>query len=87
MANLDLNAALQMVPQGAETVFPKSEYDRRLAALRAQMVTKGFELFLTSGPENIFYLTGQQTPGYYTFNASAWRRPGSRFTSCAALRR
>ena len=20
-----------------------------------------------TGPENIFYLTGQQTPGYYTF--------------------
>src|SRR4029077_18023245 len=67
MANSDLSAALKMVPQGAETVFPKAEYDRRLAALRSQMAAKDFELFLTSGPENIFYLTGQQTPGYYTF--------------------
>ena len=31
------------------------------------MKEKGFDLVLLSGPENIFYLTGQQTPGYYTF--------------------
>lgn len=67
MSNSDLTAALEMVPQGAETAFPKAEYDRRIAALRHQMAAKGFDLFLTSGPENIFYLTGQQTPGYYTF--------------------
>ena len=60
MSNPELAAALLKIPQGAETVFPKSEYDKRLVALRARMAEKGFDLFLTSGPENIFYLTGQQ---------------------------
>lgn len=79
MSNFDLAAALKMVPQGAETVFPKAEYDRRLAALRDQMATKGFDLFLTSGPENIFYLTGQQTPGYYTFQCLCVPQTGEPF--------
>ncbi|MCC6889228.1 MAG: aminopeptidase P family protein [Hyphomicrobiales bacterium] len=56
-----------MIPQGGETVFPKEEYAGRLKALRQAMAERGFELFMTSGPENIFYLTGQQTPGYYIF--------------------
>ena len=33
------------------------------------MEEKGFDLVLLSGPENIFYLIGQQTPGYYTFQS------------------
>jgi Xaa-Pro dipeptidase len=79
MSDLDLSAALKMVPQGAETVFPKAEYDRRLTALREQMATKGFDLFLTSGPENIFYLSGQQTPGYYTFQCLCVPQSGEPF--------
>ena len=42
---LDPNAALQMIPQGAETVFPKAEYDRRLAAVRQPDGREGFDLF------------------------------------------
>jgi Xaa-Pro dipeptidase len=67
MSSNPIAEALKMVPQGAETVFPKSEYDKRLAALRAEMGARGFDLVLLTGAENIFYLTGQQTPGYYTF--------------------
>ena len=33
------------------------------------MEEKSFDLVLLSGPENIFYLIGQQTPGYYTFQS------------------
>jgi Xaa-Pro dipeptidase len=68
-----------MVPQGAETVFPKEEYARRVARLREQMAAKGFDLFLTSGPENIFYLSGQQTPGYYTFQCLCIPQSGEPF--------
>ena len=64
-----LESILQAVPQGAESVFPKAEYQRRLDRLRDRMKEKGFDLVLLSGPENIFYLTGQQTPGYYTFQS------------------
>jgi len=58
---------LKLVPASAEAAFDKPEFDRRIGRLRDSMQAKGIDLFLTSGPENIFYLTGQQTPGYYTF--------------------
>ena len=79
MSNPELAAALLKIPQGAETVFPKSEYDKRLATLRARMAEKSFDLFLTSGPENIFYLTGQQTPGYYMFQCLCVPQTGEPF--------
>ena len=79
MSNTDLAVALKMIPQGGETVFPKDEYDRRLAALRRAMAAKGIDLFMTSGPENIFYLTGQQTPGYYTFQCLCVPQQGEPF--------
>lgn len=79
MPNTDLAAALKMIPQGGETVFPKEEYDRRLGALRKAMAEKDLDLFLTSGPENIFYLTGQQTPGYYTFQCLCVPQSGEPF--------
>ncbi|MDG4889750.1 M24 family metallopeptidase [Mesorhizobium sp. WSM4887] len=67
MAKSDLDDILAAVPQGAESAFPKAEYVERIARLRKEMAAKGFDLVLLSGPENIFYLSGQQTPGYYTF--------------------
>jgi Xaa-Pro dipeptidase len=69
MANPDAELAdiLKSVPQGSESVFPKAEYDRRIAEVQRAVSAKGFDLVLMSGSENIFYLTGQQTPGYYTF--------------------
>jgi Xaa-Pro dipeptidase len=79
MSNSDLAAALKMIPQGSEAAFPKDEYDRRLDALRKIMAEKGFDLFLTSGPENIFYLSGQQTPGYYTFQCLCVPQKGEPF--------
>lgn len=67
MPEFNVAELLKQIPQGAEVAFEKAEYDRRLSALRNEMSRKGFDLLLTSGSENIFYLTGQQTPGYYTF--------------------
>lgn len=52
---------------GAEAVFPREEFDRRIAAARDIAAARGIEVLALTGPENIFYLTGQQTPGYYTF--------------------
>ncbi len=79
MSNTDLATALKMIPAGSESAFPKEEYDRRLKALRKGMAEKGFDLFMTSGPENIFYLTGQQTPGYYTFQCLCVPQDGEPF--------
>ncbi|MEO9337530.1 Xaa-Pro peptidase family protein [Mesorhizobium sp. SB112] len=57
------------VQQGQESAFPKEEYEARQARARQNLVEAGIDALVVTGPENIFYLTGQQTPGYYTFQA------------------
>ena len=57
------------VQQGSELAFPKSEYDARVARTKEALAAAGLDVLIATGPENIFYLTGQQTPGYYTFQA------------------
>ena len=54
---------------GAIPAFDEAEYRARLDAVRRELVARDLDLGLVSTPENIFYLTGQQTPGYYTFQA------------------
>ena len=53
--------------RGIEAAFPQAEYATRLGRVRAALAAKGLDGAVFTGPENIFYLTGQQTPGYYTF--------------------
>jgi Xaa-Pro dipeptidase len=57
------------VRQGSESAFAKAEYDTRMAKARELLAKAGIDVMVVTGPENIFYLTGQQTPGYYTFQA------------------
>jgi Xaa-Pro dipeptidase len=54
-------------PRGIESAFTAAEYEGRLSRVRATLAARGVDAALFTGPENIFYLTGQQTPGYYTF--------------------
>lgn len=63
-----MNATTGVV-QGQESAFPKAEYDARVAKAREGLAAAGLDAMIVTGPENIFYLTGQQTPGYYTFQA------------------
>jgi Xaa-Pro dipeptidase len=58
-----------VVRQGSEAAFSKAELDARVAAARAKLAEREIDVFIITAPENIFYLTGQQTPGYYTFQA------------------
>ena len=58
-----------IVQQGQDAVFPAAELDSRLAAARSLLGKRDIDVYIVTGPENIFYLTGQQTPGYYTFQA------------------
>lgn len=53
--------------RGIESAFPEAEYETRLARVRDALAARGLDAAVFTGPENIFYLTGQQTPGYYTF--------------------
>ena len=45
--------------------FSDDEYKRRLAATRAHMQKEDLDFLLLFTPENIYYLTGHDTPGYY----------------------
>ena len=58
-----------VVKQGVEAAFSKAELDARMTAARKKLAEHGIDVFIITSPENIFYLTGQQTPGYYTFQA------------------
>lgn len=79
MLDPEIEKLLTVVPQGSEAAFPRDELDRRVAALQRRLAALGFDLFLTSGPENVFYLSGQQTPGYYTFQCLAVPATGRPF--------
>lgn len=79
MADRPLSDILKEIPQGAESVFPPEEYAGRVQRLRARMAEKGFDLLLVSGAENVFYLSGQQTPGYYTFQCLCIPAEGAPF--------
>ena len=48
-----------------ELPFPIDEFQRRLARVRQEMGTRGLELLIVSTPENIYYLSGYHTAGYY----------------------
>ena len=50
-------------------VFESEEYESRLLGVRARMAARGIDALVTTTPENIFYLSGYQTPGYYFFLA------------------
>ena len=47
--------------------FSLNEYRRRIDALRLRMEASGVDLMLVHTPENLYYLTGYQTPGYYWY--------------------
>jgi len=54
-------------PRGIEAAFERAEFSARQARAQVALATRGLNAALITGPENIFWLTGQQTPGYYTF--------------------
>ena len=58
-----------VVEQGCESAFSKAELEIRIASARKILIEREIDIMILTGPENIFYLTGQQTPGYYTYQA------------------
>lgn len=56
----------------AGLIFSIAEYNRRLTELRERMGyigLRGVDAMIITTPENLHYLTGYQTPGYYYFQA------------------
>ncbi len=68
MNNPPSTAAAGQAP-GWEAAFPAAEFSARQQKTRQTLAARGIDALIVTGPENIFYLTGQQTPGYYTFQA------------------
>jgi Xaa-Pro dipeptidase len=46
-------------------LFTPDEYAMRISSVREQMAERNLDVVLVHSPENIYYLTGYQTPGYY----------------------
>jgi Xaa-Pro dipeptidase len=55
--------------QRDDLLFSMAEFERRLAEVRAELGERALDGLIVTTPENIFYLTGHQTPGYYYFQA------------------
>jgi len=47
--------------------FSVGEYEGRVARIRQEMARRGLDALLVHTPENICYLSGYQTPGYYMY--------------------
>jgi Xaa-Pro aminopeptidase len=56
--------------------FTVAEYRDRLARTRALMAERGVDCLLLTSPENIYYLSGYQTTGYYIYQALVVPRDG-----------
>ena len=65
--------------QREDLVFTMAEYNRRMTALRRAMVRRELDAMIVTIPENLCYLTGYQTPGYYWFQALVVPLEGSPF--------
>lgn len=55
--------------RGREAAFPASEFAARQAKVRARMAERGIDALVVTGPENIYWLCGRQTAGYFAFQA------------------
>jgi Xaa-Pro dipeptidase len=49
--------------------FTGAEFERRLQGLREAMLDRELDAYIAFSPENLYYLTGHDTPGYYYFQA------------------
>lgn len=54
-------------PNWSERAFPESEYRDRLARLRTQLLAANLDALLVHAPEDINYLSGFNSCGYYSY--------------------
>src|SRR5262245_18127985 len=50
--------------------FTDAEFRRRLDGVRTAMASRSLDAFVSFTPENIYYLTAHDSPGYYFYQAS-----------------
>ncbi len=54
---------------GRHQAFSTAEFETRLARVRQRMRQRRIDVLLVNTPENIYYLTGYQTSGYFAYQA------------------
>src|SRR4051794_29700997 len=57
------------ISQSVDYPFSIDEYRDRLVRVRSAMQARDIDLLLLTSPENIYYLTGYRTTGYYIYQA------------------
>jgi Xaa-Pro aminopeptidase len=65
-----------LAPTSGGSPFTVAEYRERLARTRALMKERDVDCLFLTTPENIYYLTGYQTTGYYIYQALVVPRDG-----------
>ncbi len=68
-----------MAEEVRRLAFEAAEYEVRLRMVRARMEEAGLDALLVHTPENIYYLSGFQTPGYYMYQCLVVPRDGRPF--------
>nr|WP_319516268.1 Xaa-Pro peptidase family protein [uncultured Cohaesibacter sp.] len=53
--------------RGREAAFSEAEFAQRQARAQAAVEAAGHDVLLVTSPENIYWLTGRQTAGYFAF--------------------
>lgn len=51
----------------SQLIFPIDEFTSRVSKVQQELMSRGWSALLIHTPENIFYLTGYQSPGYYMY--------------------
>jgi Xaa-Pro dipeptidase len=55
---------------GNRQAFSTEEFRARVRRVHAEMERQGIDLLLIHAPENIYYLTGYQTSGYFAYQVA-----------------
>jgi Xaa-Pro dipeptidase len=59
---------------GNRQAFSTDEFRARVRRVPKEMEGEGIELLLIHSPENIYYLSGYQTSGYFAYQAAMLAR-------------
>ncbi|MER9606798.1 aminopeptidase P family N-terminal domain-containing protein [Mesorhizobium sp. M0243] len=61
---------------GNRQAFTTEEFKTRVAQVQSEMSVRGIDILLLHAPENIYYLTGHQTSGYFAYQTVVLAQTG-----------
>ena len=72
---------------GNRQAFSTAEFRGRVQKVQSEMEQRGIDLLLIHAPENIYYLTGYQTSGYFAYQVALLGKSGDPELLCRFLER